>query len=1134
MSSPRPRPKDRRSGFALLITITLLAFLVLLLVSLAALTRVETQVASNNQHLSQARQNALMALNVALGRLQATAGPDTRVTATADIIAGRHTDKKNWTGVWNADAPGADKNIAWLVSGAPAPGAATIVTALASTDVITLVGEKTVDTSVAENEVKVRTEPIIATSAPGHSGPQTIGNFAYWIGDEGVKAKVSISNPWETPADETLATSFPESFSESEKLIQADRYRLMTAQRMGIEGVSIDDLGDTQLDTHYFAQDTTFKASLQNLVSLPQLSLAGLNAADRTALAAARRNRFHDLTANSLGLITDVVNGGWKQDLTAWMANDAPASPAPDDYMFTGAGSQFGIPKWGMLHDYARYPAYSGAVPPRQQTDTRQGIHPVLTYARIGYNISCAAAGQPLRVNIMPVVALWNPFNVPIANSTYEVCFSYVSKHTGGDALTNTNKILRLGLFFQDMPFPNQTGTFFPEILRAGSSDYHGTGDGQHREFFRFRLVTTRVLQPGESRLYTIVDTPDDLPYESGVSTLSDAIVAPDNAVYIDTQPLTQTHLDHPTTYWFTYPELAGSIPQTARMEILLTVPPPAGLDVPATNAALRGNAYQRVLGTGMFWMPNTQPITIPPANNGQPLFYQSIELTMSTLPVTEAHQYYRSGQSTPRWLAMINPQAKIALRKPFPEGSTTQQQSNFNLSHLTDNYILANSPAVVYHEPPQTDNGFVSAGTRVSTTGAAQKLVVREFPPENTPIFSLAQLQHVNVSSLNVNPTYAIGNSLANIYVDRTATETPALPDDAFVASPDSGFPDSSTFNRIYDLSYHLNRVLWDGYFFSTIPSGLTSQQAGSPHFRLPNARHQIFWKNGSPTVSEYNGLLVQDEAASHLLVNGAFNVNSTSEQAWRALLHSHNVPAGSQEKHRYSRYAVPHDNAVPNATWLGYRVLTDSEIKALASAIVQEVRLRGPFLSMASFVNRRLIADVTGLKGTLQAAIDTASLASPGELNNKAPFTDPAFAANNYPRDILDSMGYNYPHSGDPEQQAIYMGGTNPAHPSSSRAAFAPGYLTQADLLSAIGPSLTARSDTFRIRTYGNTVNPTTGAVDGQAWCEAIVQRQPDYVDPDANTAITPPSALGPTNREFGRRFKIVSFRWLTAHDL
>src|SRR5690606_30874147 len=76
----------RQRGFALLITITLVAFLVLILVGLATLTRVETQVAANSQLQTQARQNALMALNIALGQLQKPTGTNQRITARADII----------------------------------------------------------------------------------------------------------------------------------------------------------------------------------------------------------------------------------------------------------------------------------------------------------------------------------------------------------------------------------------------------------------------------------------------------------------------------------------------------------------------------------------------------------------------------------------------------------------------------------------------------------------------------------------------------------------------------------------------------------------------------------------------------------------------------------------------------------------------------------------------------------------------------------------------------------------------------------------------------------------------------------------------------------------------------------------
>ena len=88
------------------------------------------------------------------------------------------------------------------------------------------------------------------------------------------------------------------------------------------------------------------------------------------------------------------------------------------------------------------------------------------------------------------------------------------------------------------------------------------------------------------------------------------------------------------------------------------------------------------------------------------------------------------------------------------------------------------------------------------------------------------------------------------------------------------------------------------------------------------------------------------------------------------------------------------------------------------------------------------------------------------------------------------------------------------------------APGFVTQGDLLSMIGSALTPRGDTFLVRTYGDTVNPATG-VATTAYCEAVVQRVVDPVTPSASDPYKPADA-------FGRKFKVVSFRWLTAGEL
>ena len=93
-------------------------------------------------------------------------------------------------------------------------------------------------------------------------------------------------------------------------------------------------------------------------------------------------------------------------------------------------------------------------------------------------------------------------------------------------------------------------------------------------------------------------------------------------------------------------------------------------------------------------------------------------------------------------------------------------------------------------------------------------------------------------------------------------------------------------------------------------------------------------------------------------------------------------------------------------------------------------------------------------------------------------------------------------------------------------------PGWLTQADVLQVIGSSLTTRSDTFRIRTYGEALD-SNGVSVAKAYCEAVVQRVPAYVDP-ANASSERGTELTTLNQTYGRQFKIVSFRWLSSNEI
>lgn len=94
------------------------------------------------------------------------------------------------------------------------------------------------------------------------------------------------------------------------------------------------------------------------------------------------------------------------------------------------------------------------------------------------------------------------------------------------------------------------------------------------------------------------------------------------------------------------------------------------------------------------------------------------------------------------------------------------------------------------------------------------------------------------------------------------------------------------------------------------------------------------------------------------------------------------------------------------------------------------------------------------------------------------------------------------------------------------------APGWVRQADILRPIAPVLSARDDTFTIRAYGDKV-AQGGNIIAQAWCEAVLKRSRNFCDAtDPADSIEPPTS--PTNLAFGRKYEIVSFRWLAPDEV
>ena len=374
-------------------------------------------------------------------------------------------------------------------------------------------------------------------------------------------------------------------------------------------------------------------------------------------------------------------------------------------------------------------------------------------------------------------------------------------------------------------------------------------------------------------------------------------------------------------------------------------------------------------------------------------------------------------------------------------------------------------------------------------------------------PATSLAQFSHAPLNAGGSAPltSQVVGNSFV----------PPLIPLDSKA--------DPGSLGIHLDHSYMANNTLFDGYFLSTATDQNLSLW-GRPRnlnrviddfFNGVEALPNPNFEPASSVVPDVN-ITNYDTFAQHLYNRGAFNVNSTSIEAWAMFLASGtnealpilDILTADTDLNRANFLTDPvvsrftpligdqeYANADGQERWQGHRRLTPNQIMTLAENVVAEVQARGPFQSVSEFVNRQLVdAPETGNSGALQTAIENS------DFNRD--FGDDA------PKNILELNGAGTGNTSDGAATQI----------------------TQADLLNRLAPSLTVRGDTFCIRAYGETEG--VSGETSKAWCEAVFQRQHKYVDD--TLAPTEVPLAGTRNESFGRRFKIVSFRWLSEDDV
>lgn len=1131
-----------RRGFALVVTLSLMILLTVIAVGLLSLSGISLRASSSEQLSREARQNARMALMLAIGELQAATGPDQRVTAPARI-KGADVAQPHLTGVWqgwkwdgtgSADFKGRKTSqfLRWLSSSREPSQVAGIdfIKSAPPGNVATLVRGKR--DPAEKDQVDAQIVPIANTKNNLRSG------FAWAVFDESTKLPISLPEP----AGDSVTASV-------EKMSAAP-----------LPGYA----ATTERD---WSALKSLAAQRSKLVTADQSGLAGLVPADQG---------FHDLTSRSAGILADVAKGGLAVDLSRlfsdpnglpqgykdrflYSGTGTPLAPAPS--RFNGANAfPSPDPSWNLLHSHYRlYDRMTGGLSPAISTTSlarpapgttgaavqshpffqSQQLVPVISKAQFVFSLSFGwhqgldsfakpgnAALPPNHPNkdlyitwlvIDPVITLWNPYNVNLRFSggridLYRVPLMFRLYKNG--TVINSDYTHFANCFVSD-GFSNRANTFYRlNLLPEKGSNEIVLAPGEHVVLSASNHVKTYNnefsvkgldLRPGfeppagnaSGTLVGGVSTMNVCVSSNGANngqiygkTVRSVPVKPGDTIQIEVKQ-GRAAVDKPTEtggkevsgflkYYVgtpTNPLRVGGIELDYADQEAEFLPPFAPNDLP--SVVVSGDIARGVQGDNYV---GTKPP--PVVRFKEPFLITTFQLK------TERDSKFPSRS----WIhnSPVNLYASAGLDQKEPWAN---HQYELQWEAMTDW-----PPASPTIEISNTRNrGY--GGPGIYAQSGLEFATHSSIPL--APALSLGQLSHAPLNAGGQLPlvSQVVANSLA-----------PPVLDPAVVRQDDAG-------RTLLDHSFHANSALFDHSFFSSLaePGGPLDRKtsvkdaiSGLFEKGTPLANPRFIPYRGSSSLAEISDALTAPDGylrtAAHLLIDSPLNVNSMRVDVWEAYLNStygSQVPqttdggliAATGGDSAFSRHLPSNGTALEStndplgqdlAKWNGHRRLTKPQIRRLAEEIVTEIQDRGPFQSIAEFVNRRPDSGPLGKAGALQAALDRA------EINKVAIST------------------------------ATTVG-------NGTTADGAPGVISQADLLTAIAPILTARGDTFRIRAYGE-AGPANGPK-VKAWCEAVVQRVPEYLDSADKPWATPST---PINTRFGRRYQIVSFRWLSQFEI
>nr|MCU0750031.1 hypothetical protein [Akkermansiaceae bacterium] len=1022
----------RPNGFALIVTLSLMILLTIIAVGLLTLSSVSLRSSSQGEAMQIARSNAKMAMMLALNQVQTYTGPDQRITVNADqrpkaedgSDTSAVTGKRHWTGVYNAwqstsatrPEPGF---ISWMVSGAPASIESASFADAAPTNQVKLVGEGT----VGANPTAIVEVPSLSLQQKNRQNAK----LAWWVGDQGMKAAISTSAPSkETP-------------------FGVVRNNLQSAPRNAAEVASAGTVKP-------FADLNPDDARLQLLTSWQQSELLATN-------PTANQPLFHDLTSSSSGLLTNVTAGGFRKDLSLQL--EKPAAQAPRDALYTvGNEPGINLNElWVYYNSYnevrrsgtANYTT-SGSISnstPFVQVDGSPSacrnddeFH-LKQPAIISYQMILSFQAFPATVNGVavsrihvvadPVITLWNPLDVPVvipqsSNITvkywqlpYDIIVrvnggaplraplaASLSGSTAGNNADQNFMSIRLGRSEQIVMKPGEIVKFSqsgPVIIRT---TFGGKNQLDARKGFNYGGGFALPLRDLAGKNIDVIAT-DRVTYEAFANNLTSGKTGQSgNSVTGANAHSRHFSITHHEVYvGEDRTDLGDSLGYgnmaidwdfgNRRLRFLENrgMPPSTGIaGTKPSSSRIYANAFP-----GVF-----RPVT---GVETRPLTGVQLATTKSPFLLLSFNAKTETGSETgTRSLVRFNPKAHHVDFYDLSQAERDVLPYEFRAEPMVTwvNRSLDLSP---------DGSGFFGGG--MTAEFGTNMVATHSFPRQ--PLISLAAFQHSFANGFEIQrPVFG--------YAAINARE-PMLPQIAHAignsVAPSMLPPDRTegtlSGNRpLADHSFLANRALWDQWFLSSVSNQradtfgtardpkTVATQFFSGTKDLPTARYLPDTDGQEPTAlvntfftGPTSNTVGIENIASYLRVDGMFNVNSTSVEAWKTVLSSLRgqsivvrdangresiAPAkadvnpvnGLLTAQNLVAQGDGADNLPEPSQWVGRRELTDGEIELLATAITREVRKRGPFLSLADFVNRRVGTDKKLARaGAIQSALDS-----------------------------------------------------------------------------------------------------------------------------------------------------------------